>query len=266
MNPFVGEIVGTMILIVMGCGVNASGSLSGAYAKGSGWLLGTIGWGMAVALAVFAVGDISGAHLNPAVTLGLAMSGDFPWTDVGSYIAAQMIGALIGATVVYFHYLPHWEKTEDAGTKLGVFSTAPAIPHAPANLLSEVIGTFMLVFGILLLGANDFTEGLKPLVVGLLVMAIGNSLGSSTGYAINPARDLGPRIAHALLPIAGKGDSNWGYAWIPVIGPALGGLYGGLFCVAIFNGVSGFVFWGASVGLAILAGVAMIKPASSSAS
>ncbi len=261
MNAFVGEIVGTMILIIMGCGVNASGSLTGTLAKGTGWLLGTIGWGMAVALAIFAVGDISGAHLNPAVTLGLAIAGDFPWENVASYIAAQMIGAIIGATVVFFHYLPHWAKTDDPGTKLGVFSTGPAVPHTPANVLSEVIGTFMLVFGILAIGANNFTQGLQPLVVGLLVMAIGNSLGSTTGYAINPARDLGPRIAHAILPIPGKGSSNWEYAWVPVIGPALGGLYGGLFYVAVFRGLADAYFWVGSIVVGIIAGLALLKPA-----
>lgn len=252
-SPFVGEIVGTMILIIMGCGVNAAGSLTGCLAKGTGWLLGTIGWGMAVAVAVFAVGEISGAHINPAVTLGLAMTGDFPWQDVPSYILAQMLGAMAGAAVVYIHYLPHWAKTEDPAAKLGVFATGPAVDQAPANVLSEFIGTFMLVFGILTIGANEFTDGLWPLVVGLLVMAIGNSLGSTTGYAINPARDLGPRIIHALLPIAGKGGSNWKYAWIPVVGPALGGLYGGLFYVAVFKLEASVLFWiGSLVFLALV--------------
>lgn len=221
-------------------------------------MLGTVGWGMSVALAVFAVGEVSQAHLNPAVTLGLAIAGEFPWEDVGSYLVAQMIGAFIGAVVVFFHYLPHWSRTEDPGTKLGVFSTSPAIPHAPANVLSEWIATAMFVLGILLLGANEFTEGLKPLVVGLLVMAVGNSLGSTTGYAINPARDLGPRIAHAVLPIEGKGDSNWGYSWIPVLGPALGGLYGGLFYLAVIEGEVGWLFWVGSLALAALAGWVLV--------
>lgn len=247
MNPIVGEIVGTMILIAMGCGVCASGSLTGTYAKGTGWLLGSIGWGMAVALAVFAVGDISGAHLNPAVTLALATTGDFAWGDVAGYIAAQFAGAFLGAVIVYFHYLPHWDQTDDAGTKLGVFSTGPAIAHTPSNLLSEFIATFLFILSLLAIGANEFTEGLKPLIVGLLVMAIGNSLGSTTGYAINPARDLGPRIAHTLLPIAGKGGSNWGYSWVPVIAPAFGGVYAALFYHAVFKNTVTSWFWLTSV-------------------
>ncbi|MFT4638107.1 MAG: glycerol uptake facilitator protein [Verrucomicrobiales bacterium] len=246
MNPIVGEIVGTMILIVMGCGVCASGSLTGTFAKGTGWLLGSIGWGMAVAIAVFAVGEISGAHLNPAVTLALALTGDFAWGGVAGYIGAQFVGAFLGAVIVYFHYLPHWAKTEDAGTKLGVFSTSPGIAHTPSNVLSEFIATFIFVLCLLAIGANTFTEGLKPLIVGLLVMAIGNSLGSTTGYAINPARDLGPRIAHAILPIGGKGDSNWGYSWVPVLGPTLGGMYAALFYMAVFKGTASTLFWVAS--------------------
>ena len=243
MNPIVGEIIGTMILIVMGCGVCASGSLTGTFAKGTGWLLGSIGWGMAVTLAVFAVGDISGAHLNPAVTLALATTGDFAWGDVAGYITAQFAGAFLGAVIVYFHYLPHWGQTEDPATKLGVFSTSPGIAHAPSNALSEFIATFMFVLALLAIGANEFTEGLKPLIVGLLVMAIGNSLGSTTGYAINPARDLGPRIAHALLPIVGKGHSNWGYSWVPVVGPILGGVYAALFYQAVFKNSVSAAFW-----------------------
>jgi glycerol uptake facilitator protein len=247
MNPIVGEIVGTMILIAMGCGVCASGSLTGTYAKGTGWLLGSIGWGMAVALAVFAVGDISGAHLNPAVTLALATTGDFAWGDVAGYIAAQFAGAFLGAVIVYFHYLPHWGQTDDPGTKLGVFSTSPAINHTSSNVLSEFIATFLFILSLLAIGANEFTEGLKPLIVGLLVMAIGNSLGSTTGYAINPARDLGPRIAHAILPIAGKGGSNWGYSWVPVIGPVLGGIYAALFYQAVFKNTVMTLFWVATI-------------------
>lgn len=243
MNAIVGELVGTMILIVLGCGVCASGSLTGTFAKGTGWLLGSIGWGMAVAIAVFAVGDISGAHLNPAVTLAIALTGDFAWGDVAGYIAAQFAGAFLGAVIVYFHYLPHWGKTEDAGTKLGVFSTSPGIAHTPSNVLSEFLATFIFILSLLAIGANQFTEGLQPLIVGLLVMAIGNSLGSTTGYAINPARDLGPRIAHALLPIAGKGGSNWGYSWVPVVGPLFGGMYAALFYLAVFKGTTSALFW-----------------------
>lgn len=252
MTGFVGEIVGTMILIILGCGVNASGSLTLALGKGAGWLMGAVGWGLAVAMGVFAVGDISGAHLNPAVTVGLAIVNEFPWSRVPTYILAQMIGALLGATVIFFHYVPHWSRTKDPATKLGVFATGPAIAHTPSNLLSEVIGTFLLVLGLLAIGANEFTEGLKPLVVGLLITSIGLSLGSTTGYAINPARDLGPRIAHAILPIVGKGGSNWNYAWIPVVGPIVGGLYGGLFYRAVFSQSTDPLFW---IGTAVVAGL-----------
>ncbi len=223
MNAYLAEFIGTAILITMGCGVNAAGSLQGAYAKGTGWLLGVIGWGMAVALAIFVVDRFSGAHINPAVTLGLAVEGSFDWAQVPGYMGAQLLGAIAGACLVFFHYFPHWSQTEDPGTKLGVFSTSPAIPHTPANLFSEFFGTFMLIFGLLAFADNDFAKGLKPLVVGGLVTSIGICLGSTTGYAINPARDLGPRIAHAILPISGKGSSRWDYAWLPVVGPLLGG-------------------------------------------
>ena len=252
MNNFVGEIVGTMILIILGCGVNASGSLTKSMGKGGGWLMGAVGWGLAVAMAIFAVGQISGAHINPAVTLSLAMNGDIEWSQVPIYISGQLIGAFIGACIVFFHYVPHWSRTKDPATKLGVFATGPAIDHPPANLLSEIIGTFLLVLGLLTIGANEFTEGLKPLIVGLLITSIGVSLGSTTGYAINPARDLGPRIAHALLPIVGKGSSNWGYAWIPIVGPIVGGIYGALFYSAVFKQACGVCFW---LGTAAIIGV-----------
>ncbi|SEP16471.1 MIP/aquaporin family protein [Aquisalimonas asiatica] len=235
MTPFIGEIIGTMILIIFGGGVVAGVLLNHSKAQASGWIVITAGWGMAVALAIYAVGDISGAHINPAVTVGLAAIGEFPWADVPAYIVAQMIGAFIGASVVFLAYYPHWAATDDAGAKLGVFSTDPAIPHTPGNLLCEIIGTFVLVLGILFIGANEFTEGLNPLIVGLLIFAIGLSLGGPTGYAINPARDLGPRIAHFVLPIAGKGGSNWQYAWVPVIGPLIGGAAGGLFYAFVFE-------------------------------
>ncbi|CAM2920405.1 MIP/aquaporin family protein [Paenibacillus sediminis] len=224
MSPFFGELIGTMILIILGAGVCAGVSLKKTFSNSSGWIVIAMGWAMAVAIAVYAVGGISGAHLNPAVTLGLASIGKFPWADVPSYILAQFLGAILGATFVWVFYYPHWKATEDAGTKLGVFSTGPAIKHTVGNLISEILGTFILVFGILSIGANKFAEGLNPLIVGFLILAIGLSLGGVTGYAINPARDLGPRIAHAILPIFGKGSSNWGYAWIPVVGPIIGGI------------------------------------------
>lgn len=236
MTPFLGELIGTMILIIFGAGVCGGVSLNKTYAKSSGWIVITFGWGFAVAVAVYAVGGISGAHLNPAVTLGLASIGEFPWAEVPSYIIAQFLGAMLGATIIWLQYFPHWKATADQGAKLGVFATGPAIKHTPSNLVSEIIGTFILVFGILAIGANEFAHGLNPLIVGFLIVAIGLSLGGTTGYAINPARDLGPRLAHFLLPIAGKGSSNWSYAWIPVVGPVIGGVLGALFHQTIFTG------------------------------
>lgn len=236
MTPFVGELIGTMLLIVFGAGIGAGSSLKNSYSNNAGWIVITLAWGLAVTMAVFAVGSVSGAHLNPAVTVALAINGDFAWSEVPGYITAQMIGAIIGAALVYLHYLPHWKATEDPGTKLGVFATSPAIPHTFSNVISELFGTFILVLGLLFIGANKFTDGLNPLVVGLLIVVIGMSLGGTTGYAINPARDLGPRIAHFLLPIHGKGGSNWSYAWIPVVGPLMGGSLGAVFYKAVFQG------------------------------
>ncbi|MDP1417136.1 MIP/aquaporin family protein [Peribacillus simplex] len=256
MTPFWGEVLGTMILVLFGAGIGAGSSLKGSYAKDAGWIVITIAWGLAVTMGVFAVGSISGAHLNPAVTVGFAIIGEFPWSDVPGYIVAQMIGAILGATLVFLHYLPHWKATDDPGAKLGVFATSPAIPHTFSNLLSEMIGTFILILGLLFIGANDFTEGLNPFAVGLLIVVIGMSLGGTTGYAINPARDLGPRIAHFLLPIPGKGNSNWGYSWIPVVGPIVGGSLGAVCYKAFFMGEITAGFWsvfGASLVLLILA-------------
>ncbi|TDL34969.1 aquaporin family protein [Jeotgalibacillus sp. S-D1] len=241
MSGFLAEVIGTAILIVFGAGVCANVNLKKSFAFNGGWIVIAFGWGLGVAMAVYAVGQFSGAHLNPAVTLGLAFNGDFAWSGVPGYITAQMIGAIIGATVIWLHFLPHWKVTEEPETKLGVFSTGPAIPHFFSNLLSEVIGTFILVLGILSIGANQFTEGLNPFIVGMLIVAIGLSLGGTTGYAINPARDLGPRIAHFLLPIAGKGNSNWGYSWVPVLGPVLGGSLAGVFYKSVFIGE--FTVW-----------------------
>lgn len=243
MSAFMGEVIGTMILIVFGAGIGAGSTLKKSYSNNAGWIVITIAWGLAVTMAVFAVGSISGAHLNPAVTLALAVNGSFPWADVPAYMLAQVIGAIIGAALVFFHYLPHWKETEDPGAKLGVFSTGPAIPHTFSNLFSEVFGTFILVLGLLFIGANKFTEGLNPIAVGLLIVVIGMSLGGTTGYAINPARDLGPRIAHFILPIPGKGGSNWGYSWIPVVGPLLGGAMGAVFYQVVFAGELTTTFW-----------------------
>ena len=233
MQLYLAEFIGTMILILLGDGVVAGVLLRNSKAENSGWIVITFGWGMAVAMAVYAVGWISGAHINPAVTIGLASIGAFEWAQVPGYIIAQFLGAFTGAVLVWLAYLPHWEETADAGLKLGVFSTAPAIYNTVANLITEIIGTAMLVFGVVAIVSN-FTagggelpfDGLFPLLIGLLVLGIGLSLGGPTGYAINPARDLGPRIAHAVLPIAGKGGSDWGYSWIPVVGPIIGGILG----------------------------------------
>jgi glycerol uptake facilitator protein len=241
MSPFTAELIGTALLILMGDGVVANVLLNKSKAQNAGWIVVATGWGLAVALAVYCVGSFSGAHLNPAVTIGMAVIGKFEWSQVGGYLAAQMLGAMIGATLVWLAYLPHWKETPDPGAKLGIFCTAPAIRNSGANLITEIIGTFVLVLGVLailtpknLKPEHGFDSGLGPLLVGVLVLGIGISLGGPTGYAINPARDLGPRLAHAILPIAGKGGSDWGYAWIPVIGPILGGVLGALFYQAIW--------------------------------
>lgn len=240
MSPYVAEAVGTAMLILFGDGVVANVALTKSKANGGGWIVVTAGWAMAVTLAVYAVGTVSGAHLNPAVTIGLAAIGKFEASMVAGYIAAQFVGAIVGATLVWLAYLPHWSATKDASTKLGVFCTAPAIRHRASNLICEIIGTAALVFGVLAI-PNDanltgpgWSTGFGPLLVGLIVFAIGLSLGGPTGYAINPARDLGPRIAHAILPIAGKGASDWGYALVPVIGPIIGGLVGAFLHRALY--------------------------------
>lgn len=226
MTNFLAELIGTALLILLGDGVVAGVVLRGTKSENAGWIVITVGWALAVAFAVYAVGRVSDAHLNPAVTLALAATGQFDWSETPLYVAGQMTGAFLGACLVYLHYLPHWSHTPDPATKLAVFCTAPAIRHRFSNVLSEFLGTFVLLFGLSALGVNSFAEGLKPLAVGALVLAIGLSLGGTTGYAINPARDLGPRLAHALLPIPGKGGSDWGYAWIPVAAPVLGGICG----------------------------------------
>src|SRR5918911_3832539 len=226
MQAYIGEVIGTMILIILGDGVVAGVLLRNSKAENSGWIVITFGWAMAVAIAVYCVGQFSGALINPAVTIGFAAAGQLDWAVVPGFIIAQFLGAFVGAVIVWLAYLPHWPETADEGLKLGVFSTAPAIYNTPANLVTEIIGTFMLVFGVFGIIANDLATGLAPLLIGLLVLGIGLSLGGPTGYAINPARDLGPRIAHAVLPIAGKGGSDWGYSWIPVVGPIIGGILG----------------------------------------
>jgi glycerol uptake facilitator protein len=230
LSIFGAEVIGTALLILLGNGVVACVLLNLSKGQNSGWIVITFGWGMAVMVGVLAVGQFSGAHLNPAVTFGFAVMGNTEWSDVPKYFAGEFVGAFIGATLVWAAYLPHWAETEDPGLKLACFSTAPAIRHPVSNIICEIIGTFVLVFGVLAFFADKATAGtgLGGLLVGLLVLAIGLSLGGPTGYAINPARDLGPRIMHALLPIAGKGPSDWSYAWIPVIAPLIGGALGGL--------------------------------------
>jgi glycerol uptake facilitator protein len=244
MEAYIGEFIGTMILIILGDGVVAGVLLRNSKAENSGWIVITFGWGMAVAIAVYCVYQLSTAHINPAVTVAFAVTGQFDWALVPGYIIAQFLGAFVGAVLVWLAYLPHWAETEDEGLKLGVFCTAPAIYNTPANVITEIIGTFVLVFGISGIGANAVAaggqaatvigSGLNPLLVGLLVLGIGLSLGGPTGYAINPARDLGPRIAHAVLPIAGKGGNDWGYAWIPVVAPIIGGILGAVTWVILF--------------------------------
>lgn len=224
MSPYLAEFAGTAFLILLGCGVNANTSLRYTFSNGSGWFVVCLGWGLAVMFSIYAVGSVSGAHLNPAVSLAFAMKGDLEWAKFPGYVMAQIGGAILGASLVYLHFKPHWAATESPEVKLGVFSTGPAISNTLMNLLSEVIGTAVLILGLLFIGTNKFTEGLNPLIVGLLIVAVGLSLGGTTGFAINPARDLGPRIAHFLLPIPGKGSSGWNYSWIPVVGPMLGAI------------------------------------------
>ena len=232
---FTAELVGTALLILLGNGVVANALLRGTKGEGSGWIVITWGWGLAVFVGVFVAARFSGAHLNPAVTVGLATSGQLDLAQVPVYIIAQMLGAMLGALLVWVHYHPHWAPTEDLNLKLAAFCTAPAIRSTPANLVSEIIGTFVLVFGVLLLAVPDVGLGaLDALPVGLLVLVIGLSLGGTTGYAINPARDLGPRIVHALLPMpGGKRDSDWSYSWIPVVGPTIGAVVAALLYVVL---------------------------------
>ncbi|HEY8185627.1 MAG TPA: MIP/aquaporin family protein [Pyrinomonadaceae bacterium] len=249
MNVYLAEAIGTMILLILGDGVVANVLLNKSKGQHGGWMVITTAWGLAVIIAIFCVGRISGAHLNPAVTVSLAAIGSFPWAKVPGYILAQVVGAFFGAVVVWVLYLPHFAETEGKDLKLAVFCTAPAIRRPVSNFIAEVIGSAILLFGILAIAANAqklstptgidlslvFSQGIQPILVGFLVWGIGLSLGGPTGYAINPARDLGPRLAHAVLPIAGKGKSDWGYAWIPVIAPLIGGVMGaGLFVIIGF--------------------------------
>lgn len=232
---FTGELLGTFILVLLGDGVVSACILNKTKAQNSGWIAIVLGWGIAVTVAVYISGFMSGAHLNPAVTLAMAAIGSLPWSQVVTYLVTQFLGAMLGALVLYLHYYPHWKETKDAGTILACFSTGPAIRHTWSNLLGEALGTAVLVITVMAIGPNKVAAGFGPIIVGFVVMAVGFSLGATTGYAINPARDLGPRIIHALLPIPNKGDSDWSYAWIPVLGPILGGVAGALIYQVILN-------------------------------
>ena len=232
MTPFIAEIIGTALLILLGCGVNANVLLNQTTGKNSGWVVITTGWALAVYVAVVATEAYSGAHINPAVSFGLAIAGKFPWESVPVYILAQMIGAMIGAFLVWLVYQKHFEKTKDVQSKKAVFCTSPAISNVVYNLISEIIGTFVLIFTILNFSnatIKDTQEiiglgSIGAVPVAFLVWSIGLSLGGTTGYAINPARDLGPRIIHSILPIKNKASNDWSYSWIPVIGPLIGAL------------------------------------------
>jgi glycerol uptake facilitator len=223
MSHFFGEFIGTAMLVVLGDGVVANVVLNKSKGQNSGWIVITMGWGMAVFVAVFIASWYSYAHINPAVTIGMAMAGKMDWLLVPTYIGGQMAGAIAGAIVVWITYQQHFDQTEDGDSKLAVFCTAPAIRKPLNNLITEIIGTFVLVFAVFhILPPASTMGGLDSLAVGLLVLGIGLSLGGPTGYAINPARDLGPRIAHFILPIKNKRDSDWSYSWIPVLGPIIG--------------------------------------------
>ncbi|HEX7859308.1 MAG TPA: MIP/aquaporin family protein [Verrucomicrobiae bacterium] len=224
MKPFLGELIGTMLLILLGNGVVANVVLQRTKGHNGGWIVITAAWSMAVFVAVFVSSTMSPGHLNPAVTVSLAIAGKFPWADVGPYVLAQMLGGCIGAFLVWVHYMPHFAATEDANAKLACFCTAPAIRHTITNFFGEAIGTFVLIYAVLHISSPAGSLGpLDALPVALVVLVIGLALGGTTGYAINPARDLAPRIMHALLPIPNKRDGDWSYAWIPVIGPLIGG-------------------------------------------
>lgn len=234
MSPYVAEFLGTMLLTLLGNGVVAGVLLRDSKAEKAGWLTVVLGWGLAVTLAIYGVGRISGAHINPAVTLALFVNGDLPGELVLGYMLAQLAGAFVGAILVWLHYLGHWKLTDSAALKLGVFCTGPAVRGAIPNLISEVIATFVLIFALLFIGANKYYEGLNPILIGALIVSIGVSLGGTTGFAINPARDLGPRLAHFILPIPGKGSSDWSYSWIPIVGPLIGSVIGALLFKALF--------------------------------
>lgn len=231
MKELFGEFLGTLILILLGNGVVAGVVLPKTKSHNSGWIVITLGWGIAVAVAAFISGKLSPAHLNPAVTIGVALNGGLSWASVIPYIIAQFAGAMVGQVLVWLQFKPHYLTEENPGNILGTFSTGPAIKDTTSNLISEILGTFVLLLTIFALGLYDLQAGLGTFAVGTLIAGIGLSLGGTTGSALNPARDLGPRIMHSLLPIPNKGDGDWGYAWIPVVGPIIGAVL----AVAVFK-------------------------------
>lgn len=235
MSPYTAEFLGTMLLVILGNGVVANVILKGTKGENGGLVAIVLGWGIAVTLCIYAVGRISGAHLNPAVTIALYTSGSFAGEYVIPYMLAQICGAFVGALLVWIFYMPHFSRTDGAGLKLAVFCTSPSIRNVWSNLFSEIFATIILVVAILFIGANNFAEGLNPIVIGALIISIGFSLGGTTGFAINPARDFAPRLAHFILPIPGKGSSDWAYSWVPVVGPMVGGVLGALLFNALYN-------------------------------
>ncbi|KRK37342.1 MIP/aquaporin family protein [Levilactobacillus parabrevis] len=225
MNGFIGEFFGTLILILLGTGTGAGINLKKSYATGSDWTFVSIAWGMAVTMGVYVAGMLgSDGHLNPAVTIGFAAFGFFPWANVLPYLAGQFLGAFVGAAIAIAQFYPHFKATpnEAAGNSVGIFATRPAIKSPLFNFISEIVATWAFIF--ILLNMGDFTQGLKPFIVGILIMTIGMGLGSTTGFAINPARDWSPRLAYTILPVPNKSSAEWNYAWVPMFGPLLGGL------------------------------------------
>lgn len=228
MEKYLGEFLGTMVLIVFGNGLGASLNLNKAIAKNfaPSWFTAVFAWGLAVTLGIYTAGFYnSGGHLNPSVTIAFAIGGSFPWDQVFGYIIAQVAGAFVGAAIITVMYHTHFKETsQEEGNSVGIFATGPAIPNPFYNLLSEIIATFFFIFALLMITHGEITPGLTPVLVGLLIMAVGLSLGSTTGFALNPARDFGPRLAYTILPIPNKGDANWSYAWIPIVGPTIGAI------------------------------------------
>ncbi|MFS1663103.1 MIP/aquaporin family protein [Streptococcus sp. zg-JUN1979] len=233
-KELLGEVIGVALLVLLGNGVVAGVVLDKSKAKDAGWIVITVGWGLAVAMAAFVSGLLGPAHLNPAVSIAMAYAGNLTWSSVLPYILAQFIGAFIGSILVYLSYKDHYDITEDKGAILGSFATGPGIRNPLSNVITEAIGTFVLVLGLLAFSQYDMPVGLGTLVVGGLIVSLGVSLGGPTGYALNPARDLGPRIMHAILPLKNKGDSDWGYALVPVVGPIIGGLLAAVFYTLVF--------------------------------